>query len=146
MSISTLFDSGGSYEINPTTYSTGDKTFGELDKGDYLYVLDKYCHTFTKIEVRGKLKKHKGRLLLPISGLYKKAHIDFGSTCSANVLDAKSASIIDYSFYELIGTNKKSLLKILLDRANVKYKEINIELKDIKYRIDKLTTMLENEE
>jgi hypothetical protein len=146
MSISTLFDSGGSYEINPTTYSTGDKTFGELDKGDYLYVLEKYCHTFTKIEVKGKFKKHKGRLLLPISGLDKKRHIDFGSICSGNVLDAKSASIIDYSFYELIGTNKKTLLKFLLDRANIKYEDINRELENIKYKIDKLTTMLENEE
>lgn len=146
MSISTLFDSGGSYEINPTTYSTGDKTFGELDKGDYLYLLENFCHSFKKIEVRGKLKKHKGRLLLPISGLDKKRHIDFGSICSGNVLDAKSASMIDYSYYGLIGTNKKSLLKILLDRANIKYKNINREFERIKYRIDELTTMLENEE
>lgn len=41
--MSTLFDSGGTYESYPaTSYMNGDKTFGELDKAIFfIFVSDK---------------------------------------------------------------------------------------------------------
>ena len=41
--MSTLFDTGGTYDFYPTTsYMDGDKTFGELDKGDlFIFVSEK---------------------------------------------------------------------------------------------------------
>ena len=142
--MSTLFDSGGTYESYPaTSYMNGDKTFGELDKGDFLYL--RVGKTFKEIEVRGKLKKYKGRLLLPISGLYKERNIDFGSVSCHNVIvDAPQNSMVTH-YFGLIGTNKKSILATLLNNANMEYKNMLENLEHIKTKIDNLTSMLEME-
>ena len=142
--MSTLFDSGGTYDFYPTTsYMDGDKTFGELDKGDFLYL--RVGKTFKEIEVRGKLKKYKGRLLLPISGLYKERNIDFGSVSCHNVLvDAPKNSMVNH-YFGLIGTNKKSILTTLLKNANIQYKNVVENLEYLKTHIDNLTSMLEME-
>lgn len=142
--MSTLFDSGGTYDFYPTTsYMDGDKTFGELDKGDFLYLRD--GKTFKKIEVRGKLKKHRGRLLLPINGLHKERNIDFGSVLCHNVLvDAPKNSMVNH-YFGLIGTNKKSILTTLLKNANIQYKNVVENLEYLKTHIDNLTSMLEME-
>lgn len=143
--MSTLFDSGGTYESYPaTSYMNGDKTFGELDKGDFLYL--RVGQTFKEIEVRGKLKKYKGRLLLPINGLYKERNIDFGSVSCHNVIvDAPQNSMVTH-YFGLIGTNKKSILTTLLNNANMEYKTMAEQLEYIKTKIDNLTSMLEMEE
>lgn len=142
--MSTLFDSGGAYESYPTTsYMNGDKTFGELDKGDFIYLRN--GKTFKEIEVRGKLKKYKGRLLLPISGLYKERNIDFGSVSCHNVLiDAPKNSMVSH-YFGLIGTNKKSILTTLLNNANMEYKNMVENLEYLKTHIDNLSSMLEME-
>ena len=142
--MSTIFDSGGAYEYYPTTsYMNGDKTFGELDKGDFLYL--RVGKTFKEIEVRGKLKKYKGRLLLPISGLYKERNIDFGSVSCHNVLiNAPKNSMVSH-YFGLIGTNKKSILTTLLKNANIQYKNVLENLEYLKTHIDNLTSMLEME-
>lgn len=142
--MSTLFDSGGTYDFYPTTsYMDGDKTFGELDKGDFIYLRD--GKTFKKIEVRGKLKKHRGRLLLPINGLHKERNIDFGSVLCHNVLvDAPKNSMVNH-YFGLIGTNKKSILTTLLKNANIQYKNVLENLEYLKTHIDNLTSMLEME-
>jgi hypothetical protein len=142
--MSTLFDSGGAYEYYPTTsYMNGDKTFGELDKGDFIYLRN--GKTFKEIEVRGKLKKYKGRLLLPISGLYKERNIDFGSVSCHNVLiDAPKNSMVSH-YFGLIGTNKKSILTTLLNNANMEYKNMVENLEYLKTHIDNLSSMLEME-
>ena len=142
--MSTLFDSGGTYESYPTTsYMNGDKTFGELDKGDFIYLRN--GNVFKTIEVRGKLKKHKGRLLLPISGLYKERNIDFGSVSCHNVLiDAPKNSMVSH-YFGLIGTNKKSILTTLLNNANMEYKNMVENLEYLKTHIDNLSSMLEME-
>lgn len=142
--MSTLFDSGGTYEYYPaTSYMNGDKTFGELDKGDFIYL--RIGKTFKEIEVRGKLKTHKGRLLLPINGLYKERNIDFGSVSCHNVIvDAPQNSMVIHDF-GLIGTNKKSILTTLLNNANMEYKNMVENLEYIKTKIDNLTSMLEME-
>ena len=142
--MSTIFDSGGAYEYYPTTsYMNGDKTFGELDKGDFLYL--RVGKTFKEIEVRGKLKKYKGRLLLPISGLYKERNIDFGSVSCHNVLiNAPKNSMVSH-YFGLIGTNKKSILTTLLNNANMEYKNIVENLEYLKTHIDNLSSMLEME-
>lgn len=139
--MSTLFDSGGTYESYPaTSYMNGDKTFGELDKGDFLYL--RVGKTFKEIEVRGKLKKHKGRLLLPINGLYKERHIDFGPVnCHNVIVDAPQNSMVSH-YFGLIGTNKKSILTTLLNNANMEYKNMAEQLEYIKTKIDNLTSML----
>ena len=142
--MSTLFDSGGTYESYPaTSYMSGDKTFGELDKGDFIYL--RLGQTFKEIEVRGKLKKHKGRLLLPINGLYKERNIDFGSVLCHNVIvDAPQNSMVSH-YFGLIGTNKKSILTTLLNYANMEYKKMLEDLEHIKTKIGNLTSMLEME-
>lgn len=142
--MSTLFDSGGAYEYYPTTsYMNGDKTFGELDKGDFIYLRN--GKTFKEIEVRGKLKKYKGRLLLPISGLYKERNIDFGSvSCHKVLIDAPKSSMVSH-YFGLIGTNKKSILTTLLNNANMEYKNMVENLEYLKTHIDNLSSMLEME-
>ena len=121
----------------------GDKTFGELDKGDFIYL--RIGKTFKEIEVRGKLKTHKGRLLLPINGLYKERNIDFGSVSCHNVIvDAPQNSMVTH-YFGLIGTNKKSILTTLLNNANMEYKTMAEQLEYIKTKIDNLTSMLEME-
>ena len=142
--MSTLFDTGGTYDFYPTTsYMDGDKTFGELDKGDFIYL--RVGKTFKEIEVRGKLKKHKGRLLLPISGLHKERNIDFGSVLCHNVLiNAPKNSMVSH-YFGLIGTNKKSILTTLLKNANIQYKNVVENLEYLKTHIDNLTSMLEME-
>lgn len=142
--MSTLFDSGGTYESYPaTSYMNGDKTFGELDKGDFIYL--RIGKSFKTIEVRGKLKKYKGRLILPISGLHKERNIDFGSVLCHNVIvDAPQKSMVSH-YFGLIGTNKKSILTTLLNNANMEYKKMTEQLGHIKTKIDNLTSMLEME-
>lgn len=142
--MSTLFDSGGPYESYPaTSYKNGDKTFGELDKGDFLYL--RVGKTFKEIEVRGKLKKHKGRLLLPISGLYKERNIDFGPVnCHNVIVDAPQNSMVSH-YFGLIGTNKKSILTTLLNYAIMEHKDMVEKLEQINTKIDNLTSMLEME-
>ena len=142
--MSTLFDSGGTYESYPaTSYMNGDKTFGELDKGDFIYL--RVGKTFKEIEVRGKLKKHKGRLLLPISGLYKERNIDFGPVnCHNVIVDAPQNSMVTH-YFGLIGTNKKSILTTLLNYANMEYKNMVENLEQLKTKIDNLTSMPEME-
>ena len=143
--MSTLFDSGGTYESYPaTSYMSGDKTFSELDKGDFIYL--RVGQTFKEIEVRGKLKKYKGRLLLPISSLHKERNIDFGSVLCHNVLiNAPKNSMVSH-YFGLIGTNKKSILTTLLNNANMEYKNMVENLEYLKTHIDNLTSMLEMEE
>ena len=142
--MSTLFDSGGTYEAYPaTSYMNGDKTFGELDKGDFLYL--RVGKTFKEIEVRGKLKKYKGHLLLPISGLYKERNIDFGPVnCHNVIVDAPQNSMVSH-YFGLIGTNKKSILTTLLNYAIMEQKNMTEQLEQIKTKIDNLTSMLEME-
>ena len=142
--MSTLLDSSGTYVFYPaTSYINGDKTFGELDKGDFIYL--RVGKTFKEIEVRGKLKKYKGRLLLPINGLYKERNIDFGPVSCHNVIvDAPQRSMVSH-YFGLIGTNKKSILTTLLNNANMEYKTMVKQLDCIKTRIDDLTSMLEME-
>ena len=142
--MSTLFDSGGTYESYPaTSYMNGDKTFGELDKGDFIYL--RIGQTFKEIEVRGKLKKYKGRLLLPINGLYKERNIDFGSVSCHNVIvDAPQNSMVTH-YFGLIGTNKISILTTLWNNALVEHNNVSEQLKQIKTKIDNLTSMLEME-
>ena len=139
--MSTLFDSGGTYESYPaTSYMNGDKTFGELDKGDFLYL--RVGKTFKEIEVRGKLKKYKGHLLLPISGLYKERNIDFGPVnCHNVIVDAPQNSMVSH-YFGLIGTNKKSILTTLLNNAFMEHKNVAEQLEQIKTKIDNLTSML----
>lgn len=139
-----LFDSGVTYETYPTTsYMNGDKTFGELDKGDFIYL--RVGKTFKAIEVRGKLKKYKGRLLLPISGLYKERNIDFGPVhCHNVIVDAPKKSMVGH-YFGLIGTNKKSILTTLLNNALMEHKNMVEQLEQIKTKIDNLTSMLEME-
>lgn len=139
-----LFDLGGTYEVYPaTSYMNGDKTFGELDKGDFIYL--RVGQTFKEIEVRGKLKKYKGSLLLPISGLYKERNIDFGPVnCHNVIVDAPKNSMVSH-YFGLIGTNKKSILVTELNNANMEYKNMAEQLEQIKTKIDNLTSMLEME-
>ena len=139
-----LFDLGGTYEAYPaTSYMNGDKTFGELDKGDFIYL--RVGQTFKEIEVRGKLKKSKGRLLLPISGLYKERNIDFGPVnCHNVIVDAPQNSMVSH-YFGLIGTNKKSILTTLLNYAFMEHKDMVEKLEQIKTKIDNLTSMLEME-
>ena len=142
--MSTLFDSGGAYVYYPaTSYMNGDKTFGELDKGDFLYL--RVGKTFKEIEVRGKLKKYKGHLLLPISGLHKERNIDFGPVnCHNVIVDAPKNSMVSH-YFGLIGTNKKSILTTHLNNAIMEHKDMTEKLEQLKTNIDNLTSMLEME-
>lgn len=142
--MSTLFDSGGAYVFYPaTSYMNGDKTFGELDKGDFIYL--RVGQTFKEIEVRGKLKKYKGHLLLPISGLHKERNIDFGPVnCHNVIVDAPKNSMVSH-YFGLIGTNKKSILTTHLNNAIMEHKTMTEQLEQIKTKIDNLTSMLETE-
>lgn len=142
--MSTLFDSGGAYVYYPaTSYMNGDKTFGELDKGDFLYL--RVGKTFKEIEVRGKLKKYKGHLLLPISGLHKERNIDFGPVnCHNVIVDAPKNSMVSH-YFGLIGTNKISILTTLRNNALVEHNNVCEQLEQIKTKIDNLTSMLEKE-
>jgi hypothetical protein len=142
--MSTLFDSGGAYVFYPaTSYMNGDKTFGELDKGDFIYL--RVGKTFKEIEVRSKLKKYKGHLILPISGLHKERNIDFGPVnCHNVIVDAPKNSMVSH-YFGLIGTNKKSILTTHLNNAIIEQKNITEQLEQIKTKIDNLASMLETE-
>lgn len=142
--MSTLLDSSGTYVYYPvTSYMNGDKTFGELDKGDFLYL--RVGKNFKTIEVRGKLKKYKGHLLLPINGLHKERNIDFGPVnCHNVIVDAPKSSMVGH-YFGLIGTNKKSILTTQLNNAIMEHKNVSEQLEQIKTKIDNLTSMLEME-
>lgn len=134
---SSLYDSYD-YEYYPTTeYSKGDKSFGELEKGDTLYMLEKQTdgYKWSELIVTKGWHETNGHCYVSCTKGRKRFIINFGSTRCANVsVDAKRNSIVWHS-QGLIGTNKetiylskKGVFAQELERRKAKYEEMLKEM------------------
>lgn len=138
---SSLYDSYD-YEYYPSTeYSEGDKSFGELEKGDTLYMLEKQTdgYKWSKLIVTKGWHESKGHCYLSCKRNGKRFIINFGSASCANVsVDAKRNSIV-WDDEGLIGTNKNSMY--LTKKA-----DITTELEHRKARYEEMLKEMENYE
>lgn len=133
---SSIFDSG--YDMYPETkYIDGDKKFGELVKGDFIYNYCPYTNKLSKFVVRKGLHHREGYLVISVKSSNdsrKSIYVDFGECGCQSVERAKDRSILfDYSGNATYGTNPKSLIKeqISIVKAAIKaQKEILDDLEE----------------
>ena len=134
---SSLYDSYD-YEYYPTTeYSKGDKSFGELEKGDTLYMLEKQAdgYKWSELIVTKGWHETNGHCYVSCTKGRKRVIINFGSVRCANVsVDAKRNSIVWHK-EGLIGTNKESMYRTKkevfvqeLKRRKARYEEMLKEI------------------
>lgn len=141
---SSLFDSFGVNDTYyaPTKYSDGDKQFGEIDVDDVLYYVSKYGE-IDEIISKGKLKQYKDRIILSTIRNGKKFTINFGSSNCGNTYDSYKNSIMAYN-QGYIGTNKKSIIEILIKEEQDRLYKLNSEIHSLISSINKLN-VLKNE-
>ena len=134
---SSLYDSYD-YEYYPTTeYSKGDKSFGELEKGDTLYMLEEQTdgYKWSELIVTKGWHETNGHCYVSCTKGRKRFIINFGSVRCANVsVDAKRNSIVWHK-EGLIGTNKESMYRTKkevfvqeLKRRKARYEEMLKEI------------------
>lgn len=129
-----IFDSG--YSMYPETkYIDGDKKFGELVKGDFIYNYCPYTNKLSKFVVRKGLHHREGYLVISVKSgndARKSIYVDFGECGCQSVERAKDRSILfDYSGNVTYGTNPKSLIKEQMSVVRGKIKEQQEMLDDL---------------
>ena len=134
---SSLIDSYGSYEYFPhTTYSKGDKKFEEVDKGDILYYISRNGD-LEEIISNGRMKQNKRYLELSTLRNGKRFILNFGPLSVGNVYDSYKNSIMSFEM-GYIGTNKKSVVKKLIEEEDKKFKKLFTELSNVQMHLTKL--------
>ena len=130
-----LFCKNDAYYVS-TKYSDGDKRFEEIDTDDILYYVSKYGE-IEEIISKGKLKQYKGHIILSTIRNRKQFTIDFGTTNCANTYDSCKNSIIacDMGY---VGTNKNSIIELLIKEKQEKLNKLIIEVNSLKFSINKL--------
>lgn len=138
MSSSLFYDCYAPYESYPSTiHIDGDKSFGELQNNDILYILIYDCegYRFDELKVSNSWHASHGHQYISCLRGKKKFNIDFGPNNCWNVsYESKENSIILYDGY-IIGTNKKSIynygLKKLQDEFELIKRQYHSQLKRI---------------
>lgn len=135
---SSLFDSFGRNNdyYRPTKYSDGDKRFEEIDTNDILYYVSQYGE-IEEIISKGKLKQYKNHIILSTIKNGKQFTIDFGTTNCSNTYECYKNSITAYN-YGYIGTNKKSIIELLIKYNQEKLNKLIIEMDSLQFSINKL--------
>lgn len=143
---SSLFNSYGMYDTYaPTQYSDGDKRFEEIDVDDILYYVSKYGE-IDEIVSKGKLKQYKDSIILSTIRNGKNFTINFGSSNCGNTYNSYKNSIMSYN-QGYIGTNKNSIIELLIKDNIEKLNKLFIEINSIKFSINKLKELnIENTE
>jgi hypothetical protein len=137
---SSIFDSYRSYEYYPKTlYSKGDKKFEEVDKGDILYYVSSNGDV-EEIISNGRIKKNKHHLVLSTSRNGKRLVLNFGPLNVANVYYSYKNSIMSFEM-GYIGTNKKSVVKKLIEDEDKKFKKLFTEISNIQTHLAKLNIL-----
>ena len=112
MSSSLFYDCYAPYESYPSTiHVDGDKSFGEIQNNDSLYILvcDHKGYRFDELKVIKSWHSLHGNKYISCLRGKKKFNINFGLTNCWNCgHESKDNSIILYNGY-IIGTNKESL-------------------------------------
>ena len=124
MSSSLFYDCYVPYESYPSTiHVDGDKSFGEIQNNDSLYILVCDCegYRFDKLKVIKSWHSSHGNKYISCLRGNKKFNINFGSTNCWNCgHESKDNSIILYNGY-IIGTNKESLYKYKRKKLQEEY-------------------------
>lgn len=138
---SSLFDSfdrnDGYYR--PTKYSDGDKRFEEIDTNDILYYVSQYGE-IEEIISKGKLKRYKNHIILSTIKNGKQFTIYFGTSNCGNTYDSYKNSIMSYN-NGYIGTNKKSIIELLIKYNQEKLNKLIIEVDSLQFSINKLKNL-----
>lgn len=112
MSSSLFYDCYAPYESYPNTiHVDGDKSFGELQNNDILYMLIYDCngYRFDELKVINSWHLSRGNRYISCLRKKKKFNINFGpANCWNCGYSSKENSIILYDGY-IIGTNKESI-------------------------------------
>lgn len=142
MSSSLFYDCYAPYESYPSTiHVDGDKSFGELQNNDILYMFIRDCEGYRLDElkvIKSWHLSHGNKYISCLRGK-KKFNTNFGFTNCWNCgHESKDNSIILYNGY-IIGTNKESLynykckkLKEEYELAKKQYDSISNKLKSLK--------------
>ena len=140
MSASLFYDCYASYESYPDTkYASGDKKFCEVKEGDVLYRLDSN-NNISELTVRKPFHVTKGRCIISVNG--RGNNIDFGTSRCSNVWDARDMSIVFYNNYSIIGTNKKSIVKIRIDKLTNELNKVKNQYEHLETELNELNNML----
>ncbi len=137
MSSRLFYDCYAPYETYAdTSYIEGDKTFGEIQNGDVLYILisDDNGYRFEELKVVYKWHLTHGHFYISCLKGKKKFNIDFGSSNCGNVINSKDGSIVFFEGY-IIGTNKNSLYKYMYRRLT---EDLEVIQKQFQQTIDKI--------
>ena len=112
MSSSLFYDCYAPYESYPSTiHVDGDKSFGEIQNNDNLYILiyDHKGYRFDELKVINSWHSSRGNQYISCLRGKKKFNINFGpANCWNCGHNSKENSIILYNGY-IIGTNKESI-------------------------------------
>lgn len=160
-----LFDDDyNSYSMPPSNYinyNEGDKTFGELQKGDEVYLYT-YAHDeILNITIDGKLTvgrkdihiKTKSFNLNPSIKKMTSNDIVLGPVYSSRMAPegsydpdkVKESSIcVSYSGGWAVGTNKEAVLKYAKSDISNSINKIQNDIKDLQNQIETLNKKLEN--
>lgn len=137
---SSIFDSYHDYEYYPITlYSKGDKKFEEVNEGDVLYYVSRNGEVEELIS-NGKMKKNKRYLVLSTLRNGKRFILNFGPLNVGNVYDSYKNSIMSFE-NGYIGTNKKSVVKKLIEEEDKKFKKLFTEISNVQIRLAKLNIL-----
>lgn len=125
MSSSLFYDCYAPYESYPSTiHVDGDKSFGELQNNDILYILVYDCngYHFDELKVINNWHIAKGYNYISCLRGKKKFNINFGTTNCWNCShESKENSIILYEGY-IIGTNKESIYNYKCEKLREEFK------------------------
>ena len=138
MSSSLFYDCYAPYESYPSTiHVDGDKSFGEIQNNDNLYILVCDCkgYRFDELKVIKSWHLSRGNKYISCLRGKKKFNINFGPTNCWNCgHESKDNSIILYNGY-IIGTNKESIY-------NYKRKKLQEEYELVKKQYDSISNKL----
>ena len=138
MSSSLFYNCYAPYESYPSTiHVDGDKSFGEIQNNDSLYILvcDNEGYRFDELKVIKSWHSSRGHQYMSCLRGKREFNIYFGPTNYWNCgHESKDNSIILYNGY-IIGTNKESLY-------NYKRKKLQEEYELAKKQYDSISTKL----
>lgn len=138
MSSSLFYDCYAPYESYPTTiHVDGDKSFGELQNNDSLYILVYDCkgYRFDELKVINSWHSSRGNKYISCLRGKKKFNINFGpANCWNCGHNSKENSIILYNSY-IIGTNKESIYNYECKKLQEEFELANKQCNSI---LDKL--------